>query len=126
MLQRSSVVDFINIETVSFSSVVQLGDSRVINGFSRALAVQRETEIFFAKEGEFSSYPVFSERIPLPPITEPINFSTRSTKPLIKVNQVAIIGLSSSAVLHVGNSESVSMEARVKHIRQLLPKNEEQ
>ncbi|OLS36493.1 spore germination protein GerPE [Bacillus sp. MRMR6] len=126
MLQRSSVVNSINIETVSFSSIVQLGDSRIINGFSRALAVQRETEIFFDKEGEFSSFPIFSEAIPLPPITETINFSSRSTKPLIKVNEIAIIGLSSSAVLHVGNSEYVSMEARVKHIRQLLPKNEEQ
>jgi spore germination protein PE len=126
MLQRTSIVNNINVETVSFSSIVQLGDSRIINGFSRALAVQRETEIFFAKEGEFSSFPIFSEWIPLPPITEPINISSCSLKPLIKVNQVAIIGLSSSAVLHVGNSETVSMEARVKHIRQLLPKNEEQ
>ncbi|MEW9051379.1 MAG: spore germination protein GerPE [Neobacillus sp.] len=126
MLQRTSIVNNINVETVSFSSIVQLGDSRIINGFSRALAVQRETEIFFTKEGEFSSFPIFSELIPLPPITEPINISSCSLKPLIKVNQVAIIGLSSSAVLHVGNSDTVSMEARVKHIRQLLPKNEEQ
>jgi spore germination protein PE len=126
MLQRSSVVNTINIETVSFSSIVQLGDSQIINGFSRAIAVQREAEVFFAKEGEFSSYPIFSKEIPLPPITEPINFSSWSSKPLIKVNQVAIIGISSSSVLHVGNSETVSMEARVKHIRQLLPKDEEQ
>ena len=29
--------------------------------------------------------------------------------------------MSSSSLLHVGNSKHVSMEARVKHIRQLLP-----
>lgn len=126
MLQRTSIVDVINIETVSFASTVQLGDSHIINGFSRALAVQREAEVFFGNEGNFSTYPVFSEPIPSLPITESFSFSTQNSTPLIKVKNISIIGMSSSAILHVGNSENISMESRVKHIRQLLPKAEEQ
>lgn len=121
MLQRSSCVDTINIKTVSFASTVQLGDSCIINSLSRALAVQRETELFYGNEGNLSRYRVFSEPIPFLPITEPFTYSRHNPNPLIKVNRIDIIGISSSSLLHVGNSRHVSMEARVKHIRQLLP-----
>jgi spore germination protein PE len=126
MLQRSSVVDAINLTSASFSSTIQLGDSRIINGFSRALAVQREAEWFNSKEGNFSSYSVFSEPIPFMPITETITITTHNPYPIIKVNNIAILAMSSSAILHVGNSENVSMEARIKHIRQLHQNVDEQ
>jgi spore germination protein PE len=127
MLQRTSCVDNINIKTVSFASTVQLGDSCIINGLSRALAVQRETDIFYGNEGSLSSYRVYSEPIPFLPINEPFSYSRQNPNPLIKVSKIDIIGISSSSLLHVGNSRHVSMEARIKHIRQLLPipRNEE-
>jgi spore germination protein PE len=126
MFQRSSIVDTIKVRSVSIASTVQLGDSCIINGFSRALAVQREAEIFFGKEGNFSSYPVFTEPIPFLPLNESFNYSTHHFNPSIKVQNIDITGISSSSILHVGNSEHISMEARVKHIRQLLPKEEEE
>ncbi|MGG3471125.1 spore germination protein GerPE [Neobacillus pocheonensis] len=121
MFERTSCVDKINVEIFSFASIFQLGDSCIVNGLSRALAVQREAEIFYGNEGNLSPYRVFSEPIPLPLINEPISFLTHNQCPLIKVNNIDIIGVSSSSLLHVGNSKHVSMEARVKHIRQLLP-----
>jgi spore germination protein PE len=126
MLPRSSSIDHINIKTVSFSSILQLGDSCIINGFSRALAVQREVEYIFANEGNYSDYSVFIEPISFAQINENISFRAHHLKPIIKVNNLHIIGASSSSVLHVGNSGHVSMETRVMHIRQLLPKGQEQ
>ncbi|MEH6992721.1 spore germination protein GerPE [Neobacillus drentensis] len=126
MFQRSSVVNAIKVNSGSFSSTIQLGDSRIINGFSRALAVQREAETFYVKEGNFSNYPIFSEPIPLSPITEKISLSTHNTHPVIKVNNISILAMSSSAILHIGNSENVSMEARIKHIRHLHHNVDEQ
>lgn len=126
MLQRTSVVNAIKVHSASFSSTIQLGDSRIVNGFSRALAVQREADVFFGKEGNFSKYPIFTEPIPLLPITEELTLSTHNTLPVIKVNTISILAMSSSAILHVGNSENVSMEARVKHIRQLFNNEDEQ
>jgi spore germination protein PE len=126
MLQRSSVVNTIKINSASFASTIQLGDSRMINGFSRALAVQREADVFFAKEGNFSNYRIFSEPIPLLPIIEKMSLSTHNSIPLIKVNTISILAMSSSAILHVGNSENVSLEARVKHIRQMFHTEDEQ
>ncbi|WP_026566093.1 spore germination protein GerPE [Bacillus sp. UNC41MFS5] len=121
MLQRTSCVDTINIKIVSFSSTVQLGDSCIINGLSRALAVQREVEVFYGNEGNLSYYPVYSEPIPFLPINEPFTYSRQNPNPLIKVGRIDIIGISSASLLHVGNSSHVSMEARIKHIRHLQP-----
>ena len=126
MFQRSSVVNAIKVNSGTFSSTIQLGDSRIINGFSRALAIQREAEWFNSKEGNFSSYPVFAEPITFMPITETITITTHNPYPIIKVNNIAILAMSSSAILHVGNSENVSMEARIKHIRQLHQNVDEQ
>lgn len=126
MLQRTSVVDTLKINSASFASTIQLGDSTIINGMSRALAVQREADIFFGNEGNFSNYRVFSEPIPFQPITDKITISLQNTKPLIKVNNISILAMSSASILHVGNSTQVSLEARVKHIRQLFNKADEQ
>jgi spore germination protein PE len=126
MLQRSSIVNTVKVNSASFASTIQLGDSRMINGFSRALAVQREADVFFAKEGNFSNYHTFKEPIPFLPITEKMSLTTHNSFPLIKVNTISILAMSSSAILHVGNSENVSLEARVKHIRQLFRAEDEQ
>jgi spore germination protein PE len=126
MLERTSVLNTVKVNSASFASTIQLGDSRTINGFSRALAVQREADVFYGKEGNFSNYLVFSEPIPFLPITEKITISTHNKLPVIKVNTISIIAMSSAAILHVGNSENISLEARVKHIRQLLNAEEEQ
>ncbi|MDQ0198135.1 spore germination protein GerPE [Neobacillus ginsengisoli] len=126
MFQRTSCVDDIRVKIVSFASTVQLGDSCIINGLSRAIAVQREVEIEYGNEGNFSVYPVFTEPIPFQPITESLAYTPRNLNPIIKVNNIGIIGMSSASILHVGNSQHVSMETRIKHIRQLLPHEEEE
>ncbi|MDF2791738.1 MAG: spore germination protein, partial [Neobacillus sp.] len=59
-------------------------------------------------------------------ITEKMTISTHNLLPVIKVNNISILAMSSSAILHVGNSENISLEARVKHIRQLLHAEDEQ
>ncbi|MFZ7945269.1 MULTISPECIES: spore germination protein GerPE [Bacillaceae] len=126
MLTRISSVDHIEVKQVAFSSVIQLGDSCILNGFSRALAIQREAEIFYGDEGNFPSYRTFKKPLPLPPITESISFLRHNINPIIKVNNIDVTAVSSSSVLHVGNTRNVSMEVRVKHIRQLLLEGHEQ
>lgn len=124
MLQRTACVDRIKVDSVSFSSIFQIGDSQHIQALSRALAVQREAEIFFDNEGSFAAYPIFSEAIPFTPVDEIISSFTQNLNPVLKVRNIEIMGASSSSVVHLGNSCHISMEARVKHIRQLLPRKE--
>lgn len=123
MLSRTSIVDQLKADTIAFSSVIQIGDSTYIHGFSRALAVHREADTFLGNEGNFLSFKAFTQGIPMVPIDDTISMKTLNFNPAIKVNTIDINGISSSSVVHIGSSKHVSMEARVKHIRQLLQKN---
>ncbi|RSD29329.1 spore germination protein GerPE [Mesobacillus subterraneus] len=123
MIQRTACVDNIKINSVTFASILQIGDSEQIAANSKALAVQREAEIFFGNEGNFASFPIFSEAIPFQPPDETISSSTQNLNPILKVRSIDILGVSSSSVVHLGNSCDINMEARVKHIRQLLPRS---
>ena len=118
MLRRTSIVDELKIDTVLLSSVVEIGDSSLIQGFSRALAVGRERSLFFGNEGSFN-YSVFSEPIPFESVETNFTMQTEQLHPIIKVHSIDLTGVSASSVIHIGSSTHISMEARVKHIRQL-------
>jgi spore germination protein PE len=126
MLERLSNVDRIEVMVTSFSSILQLGDSCIVDAFSRALAVQREAETFFGNEGNLPSFRVTTKPIPFLPINEALSYRVYNSNPIIKVHNLEVIGFSNASILHVGNTKKVSMEARVKHIRQLLPLGHEQ
>ncbi|WP_423409654.1 spore germination protein GerPE [Heyndrickxia sp. MSNUG] len=124
MFQRTACVDRIKVDSIIFSSIFQIGDSQQIQANSKAIAVQREAEIFYDNEGSFSAFSIFSEAIPFTPVDEIFTSSTQNLNPVLKVRNIEIIGAASSSVVHLGNSCHISMEARVKHIRQLLPREE--
>jgi spore germination protein PE len=123
MLQRSSSVKNIKITNAALSSVIQLGDSSIINGLNRAIAVQREKQLFIGDEEDFLKYPIFRRPIVIPPDKEEIMISSFHQNPMIHVNSINVIAFSSSSILHVGNTKTINMEARIKHIRQLLPRS---
>ena len=122
MLRRTSIVDSLKVDAVFFDSVIEIGDSSYIQSFSRALAIQREAEIFFGNEGDFNRYPVFSIPLYFQPIDDEFSMYTEHLQPVIKINSIDIIGASAASVIHIGSSNHISMESRLKHIRQLLPK----
>lgn len=124
MFKRTSVVDQIKVDTFGFSSIFEIGDTSYIQGYSRALALQRDAEIFYGKEGNYNVYDIYREELVFPKITENIQTHYIQHKPIIKVKNIDILGVSSSAVLHIGNTKDISMESRVKHFRQFV-KNEE-
>ncbi|WP_342772314.1 spore germination protein GerPE [Bacillus yapensis] len=117
--KRTSSVDRINVTSVTTASTLEIGDSSQIQAFSRALAVQREHEIFYDHEMDFSQFDTFNEPLTLDPIIDEIAFETIALKPIIKVKHIEIIGISTSSLLHIGNSRNISMESRIKHIRHL-------
>lgn len=118
MLSRMSQVDYLTINSVSASSLCQVGDSTHMVLRTRALAVKREFPFFYGNEGSFDDYNVFSEPIPQPTI-ETINMQVNNVTPFIKVNRIDIKGCSFSSVIHIGSTCTLDAEARIKHIRQL-------
>lgn len=120
MLQRTSVVDEVKLDILIFSSVLEIGDSTLIHALSWALAVQRETELFFGNEGDFYVYPIFTKPLPPTPFFENLTSQTELFHPVIKVNSIHVLGVSSASVVHIGSSRHIIMESRIKHVRQLL------
>lgn len=120
---RYSIVNDIKVRTLSFSSVLEIGDSTEIFAQQKAFAVQREREIFFSSEGDFSQHPIYSETIPLLPPPAPVNFTKIDERPIV-VHRLDITGASFSSIIHIGQTCNVYMESRVKNIRQLEPRDE--
>lgn len=119
MLTRVSKVDNIEVKSVIFGSHIQIGDSNELNGLARVLAVQRQREVFFGNEGDFSLFKIYSYPLPLPPINEPLTIHTTSPNPIIKVGSIDVTALSTSAFMHIGNTNHITMESRILHIRQI-------
>ena len=124
MSNRYSIVNSIKLRTLSFSSVLEIGDSTEITAYQKAFAVQREKEIFFTSEGDFNQYSIYSEPIPLPRPASTVQFLKIDERPIV-VNNIDIVGASFSSVIHIGQTCDVYMESRVKNVRQLKPRNEE-
>lgn len=121
MLSRISSVQNFKLGIASFSTVIQIGDSSIVNSFSRALAVQREEELFYGNEGNFN-YSVFKEPIPLQPITESVRMYRQNIIPVIQVPCLNIIGATAASVIHIGSTCHIHLESRIKHIRHLRDK----
>lgn len=120
MMERISVVDLIYVNSLSFSSILEIGDSKKITPVTKALAVQREVPVFFTNEGDFSQFPIFSRELPKVKVTETVNMNIVNQNPIIKVDSIKVDGVSSAAVMQVGSTETIHTESKVKHIRKLL------
>ncbi|MFS0824241.1 spore germination protein GerPE [Bacillus sp. 1P02SD] len=121
-MKRLSVVDYIRINAVLFSSIVEVGDTRRIAPFTQALAFQKEVPLFFSNEGSLSAFPFFKRELPKVKIEDEITMNTFHQNPVIKVNTVRILGISSSSVLQIGSTVEIESKSKVKHIRKLLEK----
>lgn len=120
MPNRTSHVHSLTSISVDNSSVLQIGDSNEVTAVSNVLALQRERAIFYENEFLFKDFLLFCEPIPLPELCEPIDLYTFDEIPAIRVNKVTVDFAAASSVIHIGSSQSVSLESRVKNIRHLL------
>lgn len=119
MIRRISKVNNITIDSVAFSSQLQIGDSHEIYASSKTLAVQREKEFFFGKEGNFNNYPIFLRPVSFPPLTEPISVLFHNKNSSIYVDNVYVMALSVASLLHVGTTNRIVANSRRKNIRHL-------
>jgi spore germination protein PE len=124
MQNRLSIVDKAYVNSVGISSIFQIGDSVDIVPLVKVYAVQREEEIFYDNEGDLKQYSLYEEKLPKPLITENIQTAFYHENPTIRVGAVKVTSISSSAVVQFGSTNTISAEARVKHIRQLRSRNE--
>lgn len=120
MNDRVSIIGTINVNMVEEATVLQIGDSTEITPFNYTIAVQRERAIFIQSEFDFSDYSLFSRPLVQPVVNEPIRIVRINESPRIDVHHVHTFRVSSSAVVHIGSSERLKSETRIKHVRHLL------
>lgn len=119
MISRFSKVNTVYTNSIGLSSIFTIGDSNQITPSVKVLAVQREHEVYYGKEGNLSQYPIFEEDIPQPILYEQLTTNFFHENPSINVQTINITALSSSAVFHIGSTKDIICESRMKHIRQL-------
>lgn len=120
MNERTSKVETLSIISVDTSSVIEIGDSHLVDAVSNVIAVQREPAIYYQHEFQFTDYPLFT--FPLPEPEQPCAFQTKTCQDngFIHVKGVKTSFLSASSVLQIGSNECVMLETRIKNIRHLL------
>lgn len=123
MFRRISVIDDVNIKAIVFSSSLIIGDTGILKPRAKVMAVQRVYPFFYGDEGNFDEYPLYSKPIPHLPKEKDVQMTVRNETPIIKVNHIKVLGVSSSSIVQIGTNSRIDSEARVKHFRQLYRVN---
>lgn len=116
-MARLTIIDQININAIVSSSQLQIGDSQSINLRSRALAVQKDPPVYSGSEGNLSVFDIFRQPLPQATFTDRLTITSEHVVPLIKVNSIRVISAAASSMIHVGSSEDLYTESRIKHFR---------
>lgn len=120
MNNRITYVNKVDVTTITRSSIIEIGDSDKLAPTTRIIAIQREKAIFFGNELPFADYPMFREEIPQPNVYEQVAFTRENESPFIHVENIHMRNIAASSILHLGSTETIEAEARVKNIRHLL------
>ncbi|MCD7034897.1 spore germination protein GerPE [Metabacillus sp. GX 13764] len=123
-MRRLSVVKTAYVNVVGIASVFNIGDSSKITPRTRVFAVQREAEIFFDGEGDLNQFEIFSLPLPVPVRSEFVRTCIINENAAINAQYVKILGVSTASIFHIGSTNFIDAEARIKHTRQLLQVDE--
>ncbi|MFB4167128.1 spore germination protein GerPE [Virgibacillus sp. JSM 102003] len=119
MQKRIASVKHIEVHGLTYSGVFNIGDTSNARPKTRGLAIQKEGAAFADDEGlYFNKFTIFQREANWPSDALKIHKNTLNHSDIIQVESISILGVSQSAILHIGNLNELSAEARVKHFRQ--------
>ncbi|GGE72617.1 spore germination protein GerPE [Priestia taiwanensis] len=123
MFKRTSLVDGVIVNSFAESSICQIGDSNEIVAYDAVFALQRRFASFNGNEGTAEHEAISQKEMPFPTYPDEVRMAVFHEKPFIHVHRVRILGVSSSSLLHVGSTNRVFLQAKIKHIREydILP-----
>lgn len=117
---RLSIVGNVYIHDIGSSSVMHVVDNINTALKTRVFAVQREVPFYYGNEGSFKAYPFYQRPFPIPQPPEPFTMCVDNLGSFIRVQNIRILGVSSSALLQIGCNRITSAETHVKNIRQFV------
>ncbi len=116
MNNRMVYTEFIEILSVLIASGLLIGDLFRFAPSAKVLAVQKEGPYFIKEEVDFKNYSLFS-RLPSPPLP-PVNVETfQYNNAPIQVDELFVLGVSTTSLVQVGGIEHIDAKARIKHFR---------
>lgn len=120
MEKRTSIIQQVKLTELGTTAIFEIGDTKEITPVSKAIAIQRERAIFDVNELHFEDLFIFTMTIPQPPVDRSVEMIRINESPQIQVGHIELFSISSSSVFHLGSSESLQSESRIKHIRHLF------
>ncbi|WP_138416519.1 spore germination protein GerPE [Aquibacillus sediminis] len=125
MKKRTAHTNKIRINSLSYSSVFDIGDVHEFTPVTKAIAVQKEGGVETDEGFEFSNFDFFHRQLQSLEQTKQLNQQTIHHTPHIHVNAVNVTGVSSSSIVQIGSLNTINAEARIKHIRILKEEQNE-
>ncbi|SHG22139.1 spore germination protein GerPE [Ornithinibacillus halophilus] len=118
MKKRLANVDRFRLNSLAFSSIINIGDTAIATPTNRAIAMQKEGALFNSKDDlQFDDYRIFK----LQPkwINEPssVNLQNYHHNRDINVQNVSVIAASQSSIVQIGSIGKIDADARIKHFR---------
>lgn len=126
MDKRTSRVAAVKLNSLVDGSIFEIGDGEEFTPYGRALAVQKEGGGFSTSDFPFSDFPIFYEDLPYFDKQIVIDQDHIACSPYIDVQSVDIQAISSASLFQIGNLDYIHAESRIKHIRILLDKDDEE
>lgn len=119
MEKRTACVNQIKGSSISYSSVMAIGDTEIAQPKSSTIAVQKETPVFTRRDDvPFNNYSVFTMPAPAWPLkTVSIHQQVHHHQSTIQVGNTRFTGADTSSILQVGSISKLSAESRIKHFR---------
>ncbi len=125
MKYRTTKVKQIKVDSVAYSSLIQIGDATSIEPKADAIAVQKEGGTSSDKGFEFEKYPIFDTTIQHFPDPEIIAGGHYHHDKQITAPTINVKAISSSAIVQLGSTDKINSLSRLKHIRMLRSENNE-
>ncbi|UOQ86549.1 spore germination protein GerPE [Gracilibacillus salinarum] len=113
----------LKMESLSYSSIFQIGDAKEIEPRADVLAVQKEGGISSDKGFELEQYPIFNTELYPLQDHETVTGEHCNHHPNISVSSIFINGVSSSGVVQLGSNKHINAISKIKHIRMLTDNN---
>lgn len=117
MNKRTVKTGKVRVNSLTYSSIFDIGDANTFKPETKALAVQREEGVPSDEGFEFENYDIFEQELPTPPEMALVNQQTYQHNPNITVKNVDITGISTSSLFQIGSIKTIDTMARIKHIR---------
>ncbi|SDJ87848.1 spore germination protein GerPE [Sediminibacillus albus] len=119
MNKRKVHLNSIYLNSISYSSIFEIGDTESCHPVTKAIAVQQEDLKFQEEAFDFADFDIFSRKADRLASAFSVKQENIHHSARINVGQISIIGASSSSVVQIGSLANLHSEARIKHIRVL-------